>query len=477
MARRKVPISELPAGHTATGDETIVAVQNGETRKFNLGTVIDDIAVSSVGGVNGAVTIGAGLEIAGNELKSTNPVVVSSLGEISGDIDVGAGLEIVGDTLQSTFSLGGSTAPTTLGSGLTIISNKLRLNEYIDVRDGGAAGTGLVNDSVAFNLAIAEQGIVATKPIFLPKGTYLLSTSTLNTIYGPVYGPDATIIAADGGNGHIFKLYYRDNGLEKSFQTFDVLAIQGYGYYNDGVQYVWPNQTGTAIYAIALDSSEIKVKELGGFSTLVWLDGGTNELHQGVNSFDFRYMHSAQTGILMNAGSDAPHQALQESNHFRIGYMQGFTSSCIYLGGGGTNDICDNVFDIVSMTPNHANADGIVCTNSAKRNEFNVRSWDAGVSGTGRIIRSTGSDNVFRVPYANFSTNIDSQGTDIWDMRSNCTDGTGRSDITSTGPPAAGSWRLGDITWNLTPSSGGPPGWMCVGAGVPGTWKAMANLA
>jgi len=46
-----------------------------------------------------------------------------------------------------------------------------------------------------------------------------------------------------------------------------------------------------------------------------------------------------------------------------------------------------------------------------------------------------------------------------------------------TAPPSSGSWNRGDICWNTEPSAGGPPGWMCVAGGIPGTWKAMANLA
>ncbi|MBW1992534.1 MAG: hypothetical protein JRI59_10580, partial [Deltaproteobacteria bacterium] len=37
--------------------------------------------------------------------------------------------------------------------------------------------------------------------------------------------------------------------------------------------------------------------------------------------------------------------------------------------------------------------------------------------------------------------------------------------------------QKGDIVWNTGPSAGGTPGWICVTAGNPGTWKAMANLA
>lgn len=48
---------------------------------------------------------------------------------------------------------------------------------------------------------------------------------------------------------------------------------------------------------------------------------------------------------------------------------------------------------------------------------------------------------------------------------------------TGTAAPVAGTWTRGDIVWNTTPSAAGAPGWMCVTAGSPGTWKAMANVA
>lgn len=46
-----------------------------------------------------------------------------------------------------------------------------------------------------------------------------------------------------------------------------------------------------------------------------------------------------------------------------------------------------------------------------------------------------------------------------------------------TAAPAAGIWARGNAVYNSTPSAGGAPGWVCVSAGTPGTWKAMANLA
>jgi hypothetical protein len=46
-----------------------------------------------------------------------------------------------------------------------------------------------------------------------------------------------------------------------------------------------------------------------------------------------------------------------------------------------------------------------------------------------------------------------------------------------TAAPTTGTWGVGDIVMNTTPSAGGVPGWICTTAGTPGTWKAMANLA
>jgi hypothetical protein len=47
----------------------------------------------------------------------------------------------------------------------------------------------------------------------------------------------------------------------------------------------------------------------------------------------------------------------------------------------------------------------------------------------------------------------------------------------ATAAPTTGTWQQGDRVWNTTPAAGGVPGWVCVTAGTPGTWKAMAVLA
>ncbi|MGE3345461.1 MAG: glycosyl hydrolase family 28-related protein [Vicinamibacterales bacterium] len=46
-----------------------------------------------------------------------------------------------------------------------------------------------------------------------------------------------------------------------------------------------------------------------------------------------------------------------------------------------------------------------------------------------------------------------------------------------TAAPTAGMWKVGDTVLNSEPGPGSALGWVCTGAGVPGTWKAMSNLA
>lgn len=46
-----------------------------------------------------------------------------------------------------------------------------------------------------------------------------------------------------------------------------------------------------------------------------------------------------------------------------------------------------------------------------------------------------------------------------------------------TAAPTTGYHLRGEVVWNDEPAGSGTPGWVCVTAGTPGTWKAMANLA
>jgi hypothetical protein len=79
-----------------------------------------------------------------------------------------------------------------------------RLGSFIDVRDYGAIGDGVADDSGALSAAIADAG---SGPIFLPTGTFLLSSnisSSLNGVHIVGAGRNLTIIRYSATSGNIF---------------------------------------------------------------------------------------------------------------------------------------------------------------------------------------------------------------------------------------------------------------------------------
>lgn len=45
-----------------------------------------------------------------------------------------------------------------------------------------------------------------------------------------------------------------------------------------------------------------------------------------------------------------------------------------------------------------------------------------------------------------------------------------------TSPPVTGYYKKGDMIWNLNPTAGGYMGWVCIVAGIPGTWKGFGLI-
>lgn len=400
------------------------------------------------------------------------------------------GLVSIQDAVGGVTSFAGLTGDMTLGYGLSMSSKKLILNDLINVKNYGAVGNGSTNDTAAINLAIAAQGIANNaytdvKTLYFPQGTYIVTPGALAVIYGSVYGPNATVMASSTADAPLFTLYYRDNGAEMAQKSFDLFAILGGDQANN-----YATRLGTGIMVQTVDGSSFKIAQIKGFRSGIYLNGGDYNLHQGTSRFDIGIIFQCRVGIKMNAGDssianggpDVSNQAFQESHRFTINYMNDFTEHGIFLGGGASNTIVDNVFDIIALGPNRAGGNGITVTSQALRNKFTVRSWDAGNSGGGYCLSSGGADNLFRVPWSDLSV-YQILGTDIWDFVTDATvvnSGTlvspSRSQLIRAAAPTTGAWRVGDRCWNNAPSTNGSPGWVCVTAGTPGTWEEMAVL-
>lgn len=62
-------------------------------------------------------------------------------------------------------------------------------------------------------------------------------------------------------------------------------------------------------------------------------------------------------------------------------------------------------------------------------------------------------------------------------MRGEYLGATSNAVVYTTAAPTTGAWLRGDQAINTEPSASGAPGWVCVTAGSPGTWKARGNVA
>jgi polygalacturonase len=139
-------------------------------------------------------------------------------------------------------------------------------------------------------------------------------------------------------------------------------------------------------------------------------------------------------------------------------------SNCLYndvyfnevrgLGTGGTNNVVDgslNAFNIkANIIQNFTTDWGLVAANTFDRTLSSIAD--------NRFLSVAGTKaSTVRMPF--LRPDLDT----IWS----------RSNVAPTG----GTYQVGDIVWNNTPSASGFIGWVCVTAGAPGTWKTFGAIS
>lgn len=435
-----------------------------------------------------------------------NPIVLDAKGEAviywSGaykvDLKTAAGVQITGypvdnvtpygsliDTLRTDLAASsgaGLVGFLQAGTGAVAETVQAKLRESVSVKDFGAVGNGAIvagavtgtNDTTAINLAIAACG--KTKTLFFPDGLYIVTPGSMSTIQCSVYGPGASFIgSSDGTLAHIFNLSYDEEypvtlgtgvtGID-AWKTFHVHKITGSPNGDAGMSNV-------GIHCSHLNESQIYVDVIRGCNRGIHLDGSESDTHQGTNDIYIGHLYQCDVGFLGQGGTAGN---MCEANRVSGRYWYGFTTAAISLSGGGTAVRVDNVFDIISIGVGIANGNGIMLDSLCRRNIFRVRSWDSGVSGTGKDIITAGVNNLFQIPALTMST-VTSTGTDIFDTETTMTDGNSRSSMSASAIPSSGTWRVGDKVWNNATATGTAPGWICTTAGAPGTWTEMQALA
>ena len=108
------------------------------------------------------------------------------------EVAVARTLEAVGTADASAVTF------TQAGSGATSSTVERKLQESVSVKDFGATGDGVTDDTAAIQSALNAVNSVGGGKVFLPAGTYLVSESGLSTIKACLFIGDNTIVEGEG---------------------------------------------------------------------------------------------------------------------------------------------------------------------------------------------------------------------------------------------------------------------------------------
>lgn len=332
-----------------------------------------------------------------------------------------------------------------------------------DIKDA----TGAINEAI---LACGKD-----KTLILDDGWYGVRPGDLYPMECSVYGPGAVLFGLTPIDRHIVRLNYQGETIHpviyddafsgprtgyRGNKTFKIYQINGFNPLN---------KKNCAIYCEAMDEAVIDVEYIRGASIGIFMDGGSNEKHMGTNTIRFGTIGACGIGV---AGFDGTGGHGFEANRITGNYIYEIDIAAITLAGGGGAGKYDNIIDVLSIGVTTPGAHGILLDASCMRNKITVRSWDSGVSGGGKLIQSSGTDNILHIPNGTFGDCI-FNGSDTVLTADSAIGGYGVSRISGAAPPTTGLWRNGSVCHNIAPAIGQPTGWIFVaGSG----WRAMPNL-
>lgn len=380
-----------------------------------------------------------------------------------------------------------------------------RRAHFYDVRDFGAVGDGITDDTAAiqaaFNATSANGGSV-----FFPPGKYkttgtltlpLVGASKATKIFGAGQGA-SYIISAHAGTciKHAGNPLVTSYGLTRISDLSLWTTANGFaGYWSVGLAYEHLDhvQIGNADglgtvgfqYGVIFDGSETCSISNSDFerNTIgqIFLTNGpelTPSMVSGsTNIFSFIgcQFDGGQYGIIDSGGALRNIIACNfNANTVHAMYLAGvqlmhvtgcdFESTAIFLtyqtfiGASNTGGCGEILFSECSSIRFN-----IVSGNLTL--ERNILVGTPPITGGQNAYRIIDRDNVYS------GTLYDNPPTTGNFKASGGPDATRK--LTGTVAPTTGSWSVGDIVFNTIPSAGGVWAWVCTTAGSPGTWKTI----
>lgn len=195
---------------TLAGEQTIdgIAVVTGDR------VLVKNQATSSANGIYVASTAGwtRARDFDGNNDIVTGTLVTVNTGTVNGSTAwrvTTTGAIVVGTSAltfsQAVFSGSGSVEFTQAGANAVATTVQAKLRETFSVKDFGAVGNGIADDTTAIQRAINAAAVAGGGQVHLPTGTYLVS-ATLQINYDYIglvgAGTNATVIKRTGDYGN-----------------------------------------------------------------------------------------------------------------------------------------------------------------------------------------------------------------------------------------------------------------------------------
>lgn len=310
---------EIAKATARAGDSlTIVRAQEGTTaQSFAAGSRVElrvtvqgveDLIDDYDDALRADLAASGGAALIGNTPAGTiaATTVQGALNEIVSDLAASSGTSLVGH-IQS-------------GSGATARTVQAKLRETVSVKDFGAVGDGVADDTTAFINAIA-----ASDSVYVPEGIYLVDYVWIGkngfTLRGA--GVDSTVIKARSIVNRFFKIQYALNDASDPAATINYTSIGGFTIDGDG-------KADIGLYTSASECQEL-ISNVKIIDTLVtghqhWR-GFTN------NVYGLQITQNAGDGLRMDNEANNTNWAIEVNNNDGIG-VQIYSGSTISISGG-----------------------------------------------------------------------------------------------------------------------------------------------
>ncbi len=385
------------------------------------------------------------------------------------------------------FSACGARAVITLSQVEIIADNVVVKNSpWIDVRAYGAVGNDSTDDTAAIQAAITAAG---GGTVLIPAGTYKITSSLTG-------GTNGIRILGVGREKTIIKNYGTDHAFTTSagirgytIQDLQILGVAGsldcinitanFGHIQLRNLLLKPIRHGVdASAGNGIDILMDSVRSEGGVKGFNFSVSGTavNSVH-AINCYA-----NASSNIGFDIYNVATFTATESSadNNTNYGWQIGTNATLVGCTAeangvrGFTVSGAANVTFIAPRTysqimPYHVNASGAHVTFINPRTASTPSGTSLDVAAAGDVVLIGGG---------NLDAGLSSAAQAAIGLR--FTEGqfilNNHKIVYGTAAPSTGTWAVGDMAINSTPSVGAAKGWRCTVAGTPGTWISEGNL-